>query len=137
MMCADAQVRLQGAARGCRQPEAGSGDHPAEDRSTTTQHQRHRQLGVEDSDASRFLGERGHDAALAPFAGEHQDRHHWQEDHQSDGGDPEVARVGLIEARRGEDRHQHDPSGRQGHESEEPASSAGIGGLGPLDPDKP
>ena len=90
---ADGQVRLQGAARGRRQPEAGGGDHPAEDRSATTQHHRHRQLGVQDPDASRFLGERGHDAALAPLAGEHQDRHHGQEDRQPERGNAEVARV--------------------------------------------
>ena len=40
-----------------------------------------------------------------------------------DGGNLEVARVGLIEPRRGEDRHQHHPDGRQRQESEEPAAA--------------
>ena len=51
-------------------------DQPAEQRSGHTQHQRDRDLCADDPHSSRFLREGGQGGALAPFAGQSQDRHH-------------------------------------------------------------
>jgi hypothetical protein len=101
------------------------------------QQERDGDLGRDDADASRFLSEGGEDGALAPFAGQRQDRHDREQDGQAHVGEAEVAGVGLLDVCRGEQRHQQQRRRRGPDQGEQPAGGAGVGCLSPLHAEQP